>query len=142
MKFLDKYGWPVERIKGRPMTKVIRLLLWARKVRCGKWRRTDRFTAHVRIQNLTRAQLIALEDMFATWVFLGGIGSSRWTRFYADGDGNFRPRITVNGRKAEQTSVIGADRKWPNGSDGDYEIDFDWVAWNLHDGVGVTCANP
>lgn len=30
--FLDKYGWPVETIKGRPITNFIRLLLHTRKI--------------------------------------------------------------------------------------------------------------
>ena len=32
MQFLDKYGWPVERIEGRPITSFIRLVLHTRKV--------------------------------------------------------------------------------------------------------------
>lgn len=28
MMLRDKYGWPVERIKGRPFTNLIRLILW------------------------------------------------------------------------------------------------------------------
>jgi hypothetical protein len=27
MKLRDKYGWPVERIKGRPITNIIRLII-------------------------------------------------------------------------------------------------------------------
>ena len=32
----DKYGWPVEQIKGRPITNLIRLLLHGRKLR--RWK--------------------------------------------------------------------------------------------------------
>ena len=55
-------------------------------------------TINVEISNITEAQAIALEDMFRTWVSLGNNGSSRWTCFYADGDGNFRPSIKVDGK--------------------------------------------
>ena len=52
----------------------------------------------IELKGLTKAQAIAIEDMMATWNSLGIMGSSRWTAFYADGDGNFRPEIIVNGR--------------------------------------------
>jgi hypothetical protein len=35
MQFLDKYGWPVERIKGRWFVNFMRLLLHTRKVKRG-----------------------------------------------------------------------------------------------------------
>ena len=57
----------------------------------------------IEIDNLTEAQAIALEDMLATWQWLGGNGASRWTAFYADGDGNFQPKITIDGRKPEKS---------------------------------------
>ena len=60
----------------------------------------------IEIENLTEAQAIALEDMLATWEWLGGAGASRWTAFFADGDGNFRPKITVDGHKPEKTKII------------------------------------
>ncbi len=31
--FLDRYGWPVERIQGRPFTNLIRLLLHTRGIK-------------------------------------------------------------------------------------------------------------
>lgn len=40
MQFLDKHDWPVERIRGRPITNLIRLLIHTRKIRRGKWRPT------------------------------------------------------------------------------------------------------
>lgn len=33
LEFLDKYGWPVERFSGRPVTNFIRLLLHTRRIR-------------------------------------------------------------------------------------------------------------
>lgn len=87
----------------------------------------------VEIDNITEAQAIALEDMFRTWVYLGAVGSSRWTSFYADGDGNFRPKIKVDGKEAQFapnniiTDVMRKDM-WQNN---EYRIDFDDVAWKL-----------
>ncbi len=51
--------------------------------------RTKR-TLTITMENLTEAQEIALNDLFATWQQLRNHGSSRWTAFYADGDGDFR----------------------------------------------------
>lgn len=85
----------------------------------------------IEIDNLTEAQQIALEDMLACWRELGSIGSSRWTKFYADGDGNFHPMITIDGHKPVSTKLIDNKLKWPEGSGGHYQIDFDWIAWKL-----------
>ena len=54
-----------------------------------------RKTMEIVIENLTEAQAIAIEDLLATWVQGGSHGCSRWTAFYADGDGNFRPRVSA-----------------------------------------------
>lgn len=90
----------------------------------------------VEIENVTEAQAIAIEDMLATWVNLGGMGSSRWTSFYADGDGDFHPRITVNGKPAAFTALLTRDDRWshrePLGTSG-YRIDYDRIAWKLRD---------
>ena len=85
----------------------------------------------IQIENLTEAQAIAIEDMMRTWQVLGSWGSSRWTAFYADGDGNFRPKITVNGKPAEFTKLLPRNHFWPQGDGGDYRIDFDSIAWKL-----------
>ena len=66
----------------------------------------------IEIDNLTEAQKIAIEDMMYTWQMLGNIGSSRWTSFFSDGDGNFRPKITVDGNKPQSTDIIDEDKKW------------------------------
>ena len=85
----------------------------------------------IEIEGLTEAQQIAIEDLLATWVQLSKIGSSRWTNFYADGDGNFKPKITVDGQPARHTDLISADQKWPSGRHGSYQMDFDWISWKL-----------
>jgi hypothetical protein len=103
--------------------------------------RTKR-TLTVVIENVTEAQEIALNDLFATWQSLGGLGSSRWTAFYADGDGDFRPKITVNGEKAKFTDLLPRKLMWESDSvvagsfernDNAYKIDFDWVGWKLQE---------
>ena len=103
----------------------------------------------IEIDNLTESQAIALEDMLATWQWLGSAGASRWTAFFADGDGNFQPKITIDGRKPEKTRLI--ETGFPNVNQnheywrtikiksGDewrdayevYMIDFDSIAWKL-----------
>lgn len=90
----------------------------------------DKITAHIQIRNLTVAQSIALEDMLATWQQLGSLGASRWTSFFADGDGNFRPKILYNGHIAQKTQLLDEDDTW-KGSD--YRIDFDAIAWKIHE---------
>src|SRR5579863_7579919 len=103
--------------------------------------RTKR-TLTVVIENVTEAQEIALNDLFATWQMLGNLGSSRWTAFFADGDGDFRPRITVNGEKAKFTDLINRETPWTEDStvagafaqrEGAYKIDFDWIGWKLQE---------
>jgi len=88
------------------------------------------FTARIKIGGLTKPQLIAIEDMLATWVNLGNMGSSRWTAFYADGDGNFRPTIQFNGHKARFTNLIDRNLLWEGG---EYKIDFDMLAWKIRE---------
>lgn len=95
------------------------------------------------IDNLTEPQAVAIEDMLAEWVRLGSWGASRWTAFFADGDGNFRPKITVDGRKPEFSELIPDRRdvwyqmpKEPRARktepmQGEYRIDFDMIAWRL-----------
>ena len=89
----------------------------------------------IRIDNLTGPQLEALEDMLATWMHLGGLGSSRWTAFFADGDGNFHPRITVNGKKPKFTEKLERKDLWVKNLDcsAEYRIDFDALAWKTHE---------
>ena len=89
----------------------------------------DNKTLTIEINNLTEAQAIAIEDMMSTWVSLGNMGSSRWTKFYADGDGNFRPKITVNGRKAKHFDMLKDDeyRELFWNKQREYEMDFDEI---------------
>lgn len=92
--------------------------------------RDKKFDSIIVIKNLSIPQSIALEDMLATWQSLGSVGASRWTSFFADGDGNFRPRILYNGRPPRKTDLLEEEDTW-KGSE--YRIDFDSIGWKLHD---------
>ena len=89
-------------------------------------------TINVEIENITDAQAIALEDMFRTWVNLGNLGSSRWTSFYADGDGNFRPKIKVDGKDAKFSDLIDEEMRNKMWKENEYKIDFDMIGWKLN----------
>ena len=102
----------------------------------------------IEIKGLTEAQRIALEDLFANWVMLGNIGASRWTAFYADGDGNFRPKIKIDGKDPRHQQIVAlkefsrkvevGDKRYEDRLDSDYAIDFDTIAWALHKEGGTT----
>jgi hypothetical protein len=84
----------------------------------------------IEIDNITEHDAVALESALAIMQHLGNIGSSRWVCFYADGDGNFRPKIKVNGRKAEHTKLINGEDLWEHD---EYRIDSDAIAWKLYE---------
>jgi hypothetical protein len=92
--------------------------------------KNKKITATIRVCNLTIAQSIALEDMMATWVQLGNAGASRWTSFFADGDGNFHPQILYNGHTPKKTHFLEEEDTWIGS---DYKIDFDSIGWKIHD---------
>lgn len=94
---------------------------------------SDRHTIEIYIHNLTRAQAIAIEDLLAIWQQGGSLGCSRWTGFFADGDGNFRSTCVVNGHIARHQRHVPPEKFWTNGEPwrGDYKIDFDAIAWAL-----------
>ena len=96
----------------------------------------------VEFETLTEAQALALEDLFALWNYLGSAGASRWTAFFADGDGNFQPGIKVNGEKPKRCHLTDERKRWRRLMDVDdkrprpddfYLMDFDAIAWKLHD---------
>lgn len=96
----------------------------------------------IEIDNLTEPQRLAIEDILSMWQHLGCIGSSRWTAFFADGDGNFRPKITINGRKPERCKLTDRKKRWKTLWYEDqygqhpqemYLLDFDELAWAMHE---------
>lgn len=108
---------------------VYAIFFWLRR-KLAKRRVADgRSTVTVTLR-LTVPQRVAFEDMLATWNFLGSAGASRWTAFFADGDGNFKPKATIDGRKPEYTELMTQAEKW-NGDE--YRMDFDAIAWRLPD---------
>jgi hypothetical protein len=55
MQFLDKYGWPVERVQGRPVLNLIRLFLHTRKI-VRRWEHGSPYAACVEGMAETDAQ--------------------------------------------------------------------------------------
>lgn len=96
--------------------------------------RDKKITAVIRISNLSIPQSIALEDLLATWQQLGSAGASRWTSFFADGDGNFRPDILYNGHKPEKTDLLEEEEVWDGNK---YQIDFDSIGWKILDNDAI-----
>ena len=76
----------------------------------------------IEIDNITKEQKIALESLFYQMESLGNLGGSRWLCFYSDGDGNYRPKIKINGRKPRHTKSIPTEILWETD---EYRIDFD-----------------
>lgn len=89
-----------------------------------------KFDSVILIKNLSIQQSMALEDMLATWQQLGSAGCSRWTSFFADGDGDFRPIISYNGHAPHKTDLLKEEDTWRGN---EYRIDFDSIGWKLHD---------
>jgi hypothetical protein len=88
----------------------------------------------IEIEGLTKAQEIALEDILAQMVALGNVGASRWVCFYADGDGNFHPKIRVGGPDGHNPQFYGdaatINARWLKD---EYRMDFDSIAWALRE---------
>jgi len=99
---------------------------------------TKRFTIML---DLTPPQAIAVEDFLHTWNQLSNLGASRWTAFYADGDGDFHPKATLNGEVPKATPLLkGRDDRWQKielggpmytGNDECYCIDYDVISWRM-----------
>ena len=83
----------------------------------------------ITLKNVTQAQAIALRKMFEYMEFLGHIGSSRTCSFYADGDGDFRPKFSYSypEQLPEVRSISGV-----NMETGDYKVDYDSIAWKIY----------
>lgn len=86
----------------------------------------------INLRGLTIPQAAAMRAMFQTMRSLGGMGSSRWVSFYADGDGNFRPRPTYR-FSAHRQLIKGLSEGAGKWEDGDYRVDFDSIAWKMSD---------
>lgn len=96
-----------------------------------KHRFKDKRRTVIITMRLTEAQRIAFEDMMACWNSLSSMGSSRFTKYYADGDGDFHPSVRINGQKPHSTKLLTNEERWPeNGKE--YQVDFDIIEWRLH----------
>jgi hypothetical protein len=95
-----------------------------------------RRTMHVTME-LTDAQWSAMESFFSVWNSLGSMGSSRWTAFFADGDGDFHPNVKVTQdwrssfRKPTHTAILSEKLFWTKKSE-EYRMDYDLIATWLH----------
>ncbi len=101
----------------------------------------------VTFDNVSQADAIALKKMFEYMQYLGSIGSSRNCTFFADGDGSFRPKVTIDYPERlpevkETTGVITgkdiSEAKRSNQNsiittlEGDFIIDSDEIAWKIY----------
>lgn len=57
---------------------------------------------NIEISNLTEAEALAIEDYFATWLFLKEKNMTLWTSFLVDCNGGFDPKITIDGKEPEK----------------------------------------
>jgi len=86
---------------------------------------------NISIENINKEHKKAIEIFFEVMQNLGDIGGSQWLSFYSDGDGNFRPKITLNGKNAEDIKEdIDLKQFWTNEG---FEIDFDSLYGQLKD---------
>ena len=81
---------------------------------------------------VTIPQALTLQAMFNYWNQLSGKGSSRFVAFYADGDGNFRPK--ANCTFSEELPFLSGllnHLAVVEDLDGNRKYDFDPIAWKL-----------
>ena len=100
----------------------------------------------ITLNSVTQAQAIALTKMFKYMQYLGDVGSSRMCSFYADGDGDFRPKVSIDYPETlpevkEITGVLTRDnieeakknnRRVIQTFEGDFVIDYDSIAWKIY----------
>jgi hypothetical protein len=103
-------------------------------------------TMTITLENVSQSQAIALSKMFKYMEHLGNIGSSRKCSFYSDGDGDFRPKVTIDypeelSEVPEITGVYSGDdiktmkitNNRPSTHQGDFNIDPDTIAWKINE---------
>jgi len=96
----------------------------------------DCVSMKIELSNLTKAQAIAIEEMFAIWKDLSSVGSSRYVAFFADGDGNFHPTIAINDKLPTHkgNEVMGKDYfiEQTVTKTSAYWVDFGPITWKLY----------
>ena len=100
----------------------------------------------ITIDNVSQADAIALIKMFKYMQYLGSVGSSRMCSIYADGDGEFHPKVSFNYPQElpevpeidgivkyvkETETTKGHLKGNPISSEGDFAIDSDSIAWKI-----------
>jgi len=98
----------------------------------------------ITLDNVLPADAIALKKMFEYMESLGNWGSSRMCSFYADGDGSFRPKVTIDyPMELPEVEEIDGIVKWNEKEkrleggnrgvyQGDFCIDSDSIAWKIY----------
>lgn len=95
-------------------------------------------TLHIKLDNISPADAIALMKMFKYMEYLGNIGSSRHCTFFADGDGSFRPKASFVYpiELPELPEITGVVETRGNigrpMSRGEFNIDSDEIAWHIY----------
>jgi hypothetical protein len=101
----------------------------------------------ITLENVNQADAIALKKMFEYMQYLGNVGSSRNCTFFADGDGSFHPKVTIDypeklpevkdisgvitgkeiteAKRSNQNSIVTTH-------EGDFIIDSDEIAWKIY----------
>lgn len=86
---------------------------------------------------ISEAQAITLVKMAKIMEYCGNIGTSRNVTFFADGDGDFRPKVSY-----ESDGELGFEKKpleidlniWETmDKHSDFRLDYDSVAWQIGD---------
>lgn len=134
--FIDKLGWPLEMIKGHPIRNFFRIIIHARGYR--EWQSVGRTDMQITLRDLTIPQAAAMRAMFERMRQLGGMGASRFVEFYADGDGNFRPRpeYKFTNRADDVEKWSEGECAWSDDRDA-FSVDFDTIAWKRE--LGDNC---
>ena len=65
---------------------------------------------NITIDNLTKAQAIAIEDMLAVMEYTSLLGNDRFVGFYVNPSEGFRPEILINGKSPKQTTLINTNK--------------------------------
>lgn len=96
--------------------------------------KNERLEMIVQMQ-VTVPQALALQAMFKHWNSLASMGSSRMIGFYADGDGNFKPKCQWHYSAPVPELTPELEQAAACKSDGNMTVDFDYdgVAWKLHE---------
>lgn len=85
---------------------------------------------------VTIPQALTLQTMFEYYNYLSSIGSSRMAGFYADGDGNFHPKVKCEFSEdipelTDELKELALVTPVFRNTKGDNMYDFDSIAWKI-----------